>query len=314
LANKCLTSPLLHNIGFEAYIPSTLIYSCGVIRVDTFFSEEELWDGLNKEIRAISFKRISTKKYGSLTPTRIVELKFLSAKIPDSLSIYNVIFKISSSIRSPLQYNNCLRFGHMAKFCRNKARYSHCVGNNHLLNACPAVNVKVPCYIFCKLPHLATDRKCRREWQFQRDVKMIMTNENIPFHEAIHVKEQNYSNSAFTYYNIVSKQSERAFPQHVSLLSDSTFPKLADQPLTYRFPHRKSRNRSPHQLPKKFYTPGQNNSSLPGSHFIDYVASKPSQLQNIYFSELTWVSVFSKKLSESLINTSCLSSQTPSSL
>jgi len=79
LTNKCLTSPL-QNISFAAYIPSTLIYSYSIIRVDTSLSEEEFWDGLNKEVRVISFKRISTKKDGVLIPTRIVELKFLSAK------------------------------------------------------------------------------------------------------------------------------------------------------------------------------------------------------------------------------------------
>lgn len=41
LANKFLASPLLHNIGFTACIPSNLIYSYGVIRVDTFFLEED---------------------------------------------------------------------------------------------------------------------------------------------------------------------------------------------------------------------------------------------------------------------------------
>jgi len=188
-ANEFLTSPLLQTIGFTAYIPSTLIYSYGVIRVATSFSKENFWDDINKEVQVIEFKRISTRKEGILTPTSVIELKFLFAKIPDSLSIYNVIFKIFPNVRSPLQYNNCFRFRHTAKFCRSKARCSHCGENNHSLNVCPSVNEKEPCCIFCKLPHLATDRNCH-EWEFQRDVKKIMATENIPFREVIYIKEK----------------------------------------------------------------------------------------------------------------------------
>lgn len=96
-AKNFLTSPLLEKIGFTAYIPSTLIYSYGIIRVDTSVTEEDFWNGLNNTVRAIAFKCISIKKDNVLSPTRVEEIKFLSPKIPDAISIYNVIFKISPS-------------------------------------------------------------------------------------------------------------------------------------------------------------------------------------------------------------------------
>jgi len=172
--------------------------------VDTSLPEKGFWNDLNSTKSVISFKRISTKKEGTLTPTRIIELKFLSPKIPDSLSIYNVIFKITPNVRYPLQCNNCLSFGHTTKFCRSKTRYSHCSENNQSINVCPQADSTEPLCISCQLPPLSTDRRCR-EWYFQRDVKKIMATENIPFCEAISHKEKNYSSSAFSYTNIVNK-------------------------------------------------------------------------------------------------------------
>jgi len=74
-ANNFLTSPLLTNIGFTAYIPSTLIYSFGIMRGDSSLTEEDFWDGFNNTVRAIAFKRISIKKDNVLIPTRVIEIK-----------------------------------------------------------------------------------------------------------------------------------------------------------------------------------------------------------------------------------------------
>lgn len=77
-ANNFLTYSVIRNIGFTPYIPSTLIYSYGFIRVDTSLIEADFWDGLNNSVRAIAFIRISTKKDNVLSLTRVVEIKFLS--------------------------------------------------------------------------------------------------------------------------------------------------------------------------------------------------------------------------------------------
>ncbi|XP_060847575.1 uncharacterized protein LOC132927134 [Rhopalosiphum padi] len=312
-ANNFLTSPLLANIGFTAYIPSTLIYSFGIIRVDSSLTEEDFWEGLDNTVRAIAFKRISIKKNNVLTPTRVVEIKFLSPKIPDAVSIYNVIFKISPSVRSPIQCNNCLRFGHTAKFCRSKSKCSHCGLNDHSLTTCPSINATDPVCIFCKLPHLSTDRNCQ-EWSFQRDVKKIMATENLPFREAVSLKKNNYSSSAFSYSNIVNKQSVLNPSHQVPDTSTNSFPPLTSQSHYHHTPHRKYNNHSSHSKQKQFHVPNQSNFSLPNGHFIDYASKNRSQDPKPPQFDLTWVNAFCIKLSESLSNSPSLSPLSPSSL
>jgi len=185
-----IESTLLADHNLSAYIPSTLIFSHGIIKLDTSFPEEDFWEGIKCDVPIIGFKRIAVNRDGNLTSTRIVEIKFLSTKIPRSLSVFNVIFDVSPSVRSPLQCNKCLRFGHTSKFCRSSPRCSHCGGSKHSIDQCPTVQATDPRCLFCNLPHLATDRKCQ-EWDFQRDIKKIMATENISFRDAINFKKQN---------------------------------------------------------------------------------------------------------------------------
>jgi len=82
----------------------------------------------------------------------------------------------------------------------------YCGENKHSIDQCPTVQATDPRCLFCHLPHFATDRKCQ-EWDFQRDIKKIMATENISFNEAINFKKQNQVTSAFSYSNIVNKQT-----------------------------------------------------------------------------------------------------------
>lgn len=312
-ANKCLESPLLSELNLSAYIPSTLIFSHGIIKLDTSLPEEDFWEGLKCDAPVIAFKRISTNRDGTSTPTRIVELKFLSRNIPKNISIFNVLFDVSPSIRSPLQCNNCLRFGHTSKFCRSKPRCSHCGDNNHSLNTCPSAQTTGPSCLFCQLPHLATDRSCK-EWDFQRDVKKIMATENVSFKEAINLKKQNQVTSAFTYSNIVNKQPVLS---HLTSSPPSPPQPTSNNALPTNNSHqsfKKPRYRSPSRTTKHFTVPPPNNFSLPNGSYLNYASNIPKHESSTQFSNFSWINTLASKLSESLLNSPNLSSQSVSSL
>lgn len=114
-------------------------------------------------------------------------------------------FEVKSCIRSPVQCNRCLRFGHAQKYCRNDLRCSHCGKAKHTFNTGPFIQVSEPVCLFCKLPHLATDHSCR-EWIAQKEIKKIMTTENISYQKALIFKENNFYTSAFKYSDVVNSQ------------------------------------------------------------------------------------------------------------
>lgn len=313
-ANTCLESPLLTEHNLSAYIPSTLIYSHGIIKLDTSIPEEDFWEGLKCDVPVIAFKRISANRDGTPTPTRIVELRFLSRNIPQNISIFNILFNVSPSIRSPLQCNNCLRFGHTSKFCRSKPRCSHCGDNNHSLNTCPSAQTTGPSCLFCQLPHLATDRNCK-EWDFQRDLKKIMATENLSFKDAINFKKQKQVTSAFSYSHIVNKQPALPHPASSSPTPLQTTSNIVLPTNNLHQLPKKPRQRSPIRTTKHFNVPTPINFSLPNGSYLNYASNNLSKHESTDLnSNFTWINTLASKLSESLLNSPNLSSQSVSSL
>jgi len=94
--NYCLTSEEIPNLGLRTYIPSTLVYSYGIINLDISVSEDDFWEGLESSAKVVNFRHISTNQHGNPpTPIRMVELKFLLPALPENVFIYKVIFKVS---------------------------------------------------------------------------------------------------------------------------------------------------------------------------------------------------------------------------
>lgn len=309
--NLCLNSNILSINGFTATIPSTLIYSFGIIKIDNSFSEEDFRDGLQSSVPVVTFKRISVKKDGATIQTRIVELKFAAPKIPSHISIYNMLFDVQPSIRSPVQCNRCLRFGHTQKFCRSKPRCSHCSGDDHSFNVCPSAPTTDPICIFCSLPHLATDRSCR-EWLFQKEIKKIMATENLSYREALDFKKNNYLTSAFKYSEIVNRQSPPVENTSVpTSLSNADFPNLNTSHHFFNSGKKKIKTRPPSHL-KSFTLPHESPLPLPnGSYLNSHTQNSQSLVQSL--NDFSWVHLLSLKLSESLINSPTLLSPFSSS-
>jgi len=111
-ANVCVTSPLLGSNRFKESIPNTLLYCFGVIKLDNVVSEDEFWEGLESQVKVLSFRRTNIKKDGISIPSHFVELKFFATSFPKKISIFKVSLDVQSGVRSPTQCNKCLRFGH----------------------------------------------------------------------------------------------------------------------------------------------------------------------------------------------------------
>jgi hypothetical protein len=158
--NLCLNSNILIEQGLTACISSNLIYSFGLVRLDCIISEDDFREGIKSQTPIESFQRISIKKDRNIVPTRIVKLKFVPPKFPQYISLFNMLLEVKPSISSPIQCNNCLRFGYTKKFCRSDPRCIHCGGAKHRINEYPSVIATDPIFIFCKLPHVAFN--CRQ--------------------------------------------------------------------------------------------------------------------------------------------------------
>jgi len=231
-ANTCLSENPLKSYGFTAYIPSTLIYSLGIIRLDQSISESDFFDGLDSDHCVASFRRIIPRQANdSMRTFNLVELKFSSPSLPDFISIYKVRIKVSPSIRSPVQCSSCLRFGHTGRFCRSKPRCAHCSEANHNILLCPTATVTDPTCLYCKGCHISSDRNCP-EWIKQKKIKKIMAVENLTFPEAVKFNNNNLVSKPHTFSQVVSQ--DRPTPNVSSGINSST---IIPRNLTCNPPH-----------------------------------------------------------------------------
>jgi len=309
--NLCLISDTLNEHGFTASIPSNLIYSFGIIKLDPDVSEDDFRDGVQSSFSIVSFKRISIKKDGNIVPTRIVELKFLSPKLPQYISIYNMIFDVSPSIRSPVQCNRCLRYGHTQKFCRSDPRCGHCGGSKHSITECPSVHTTDPICLFCKLPHVATDRSCH-EWSAQKDIKKIMATENLSYKDALDFKKNKYCTSAFKYSDIANSQPPNSNILNPEVpLNEENFPILNE---SHHFFNSKKTKRTPLNMSNNYKAalPVDSYYSPPNGSYLNNIFNQHNPIVNNP-NDLSWVHTLSLKLSETLINSPSLSSPLSSS-
>ncbi|XP_060845529.1 LOW QUALITY PROTEIN: uncharacterized protein LOC132925125 [Rhopalosiphum padi] len=311
--NCCLNSNILNENNFNAIIPSTLIFSYGIIKLDTAVSEVAFFESVRSSVKIDAFKRISIKKDDKIVQTRIVELKFAASKIPSIIPVFNMIFDVKPSVRSPVQCNRCLRFGHTQKYCRSCPRCSHCGENNHSVDSCPRTQATDPVCLFCKQPHLATDRSCR-EWSTQKEIKHIIATENISYKDALIFKKNNCYTTAFSFSDVVKSQppiSEISKP-NISL-EEENFPRLNNH--HHYFNSRKTKQKSRSPINKdKLNLPVEPHFSSPNGCCLTNLPNQ-SLTEDDNSADLSWIHSLSLKLSESLINSSSLFSPfSPASL
>lgn len=120
--NQCLNSKIPFENGFQVTIPTSLIFL--ILNLITTFRKRNFLRAMlsrsNWKLYQIVFiYRIFIKKDGNIIETCIVELKFIATKIPSVISLFNILFEVKPRIRSPVQCNGCLRFGHTQKYCRS---------------------------------------------------------------------------------------------------------------------------------------------------------------------------------------------------
>lgn len=149
-------------VFFFVNIPSTLIFSYGIIKWEKTISENEFWERLQSSVPIVTFKRISINKDRCTIQTQTVQFKFVASKISSVITLFSLLHEVKPSIASPVQCNSCLRFEHTLKYCRSDQICSHCCETKHSLETCQSIYATEPVYFFCKLSYMVTCRK-RRE-------------------------------------------------------------------------------------------------------------------------------------------------------
>lgn len=213
-ANKILDSQELISKNISAYIPESKMFRKGVVRhVDRDLSLDEIQEMAMSEYKIMDVQRMTRKitaEDGSSArvSTETVVINFRGQVLPNYIFIYGARCKVEPYVYRVSQCLNCLRYGHIAKFCKSSARCENC-GKEHEAGKCPSEKEPPKC-VTCGGAHKATNRDCPG-YKSQVEIKKFMAFHNLTFKEA--------KNQYRTYSQIAAqpgRSEENSFPDLVS--------------------------------------------------------------------------------------------------
>ncbi|XP_060810051.1 uncharacterized protein LOC132904150 [Amyelois transitella] len=189
-ANSFLENPLIPNNKYTASVPRFNISRMGVVRdIPTDWTLEELINNISvppncgQVVMARRLNSKSKKPDSSVSwfPTTTVVLTFRGHVLPERVFCFHTSLPVSVYLLPTIQCRNCCKFGHISKQCRSKPRCYRCGQFQHSGDSCSS-DVPLLC-LFCGNSHLATDPSCPEHIR-QKQIKVIMANDNISYSEA----------------------------------------------------------------------------------------------------------------------------------
>lgn len=190
LANAFLNNKtFFKDYQFCASIPAATTEVTGIIRnVPVKLSNKKIFTMLSSQKKIICVKRFLRKSFEEngfvLQPTQTVAITFASSILPDFVDLDGWRHDISVYIPPVKQCFQCLRYGHMAKYCKNSERCSICK-ENHSYKTCTVPVEKAKC-VHCDGNHISISPQCpikknkikENQMKYQRTPFSDLFNEN----------------------------------------------------------------------------------------------------------------------------------------
>lgn len=165
LANAALKNKtFLESYELKASIPASASEVTGVItHVPIELSNSQIHAALTTTKNIVCIRRFMRKTrmdngQVKMEPTKTVSITFSCPVLPESVDLNSWRFVLRPYIPPVMQCLKCLRYGHIAKFCKNSERCSIC-GDAHNFKLCTVPKEEARC-IQCKGPHVAISPEC----------------------------------------------------------------------------------------------------------------------------------------------------------
>lgn len=155
---------LLKELSLKASIPAGDTEVTGVLTsVPTELSNQKISSLIGSSRNVIQVRRFMRRiKDGNgvptLLPTQTVAVTFASTQLPEYVCLDHWRHEVNLYIPPVKQCLKCLRYGHIAKFCRNTEICSICT-ENHNFKECPADKTNPKC-ANCQGNHVGISSSC----------------------------------------------------------------------------------------------------------------------------------------------------------
>lgn len=210
----------------------------GVVYSNEFrgISEEELKSELANQ-KVIEVKKIMKWENNKQNETGLAILTFDSTKLPEYMYIAYEKKIVKPYIPSPMHCKNCLKYGHLIKFCKSKKTCYNCGNEAHTNIEAGEICQNVTKCLNCinsaeeQYNHTALDKQCPTFIR-QKEIQAIRTIERIDFREATKRYHERHINNT-TFANIIkptiNTQETRATTSYADLETTQTSKQITPQ-------------------------------------------------------------------------------------
>ncbi|KAG6464190.1 hypothetical protein O3G_MSEX014342 [Manduca sexta] len=155
---------LLDQLSLNATIPASDTEVTGVLTsVPIDMSNKQVFSLIGSSKNVVQVRRFMRRVKGNdgvvkFIPTQAVAVTFASTILPNYIYLDSWRHEVSKYIPPVKQYLKCLKYGHIAKFCRNAEVCSICTLNHNFKNC--QIDSKDATCVNCKGNHVAISSTC----------------------------------------------------------------------------------------------------------------------------------------------------------
>lgn len=191
-ANKLLNCQKFKEMGFRCQKVNELSLSYGIVKgVDMELNEKDLQNIFESETEIISINRLKRlNSDGKWIDSETVRVGFKGNALPAHIYAYDVRLKVEAYVFPVTQCSGCWQFGHVFKFCPTKKKLCPKCGGNH--ENCDTKEYKC---LNCKGPHFVLEKTCP-SYLKEKQIRIIMSNEQVPYRRALQLFIENRERSA----------------------------------------------------------------------------------------------------------------------
>lgn len=195
-ANALINSSKLQKHSLDAFIPKFVLFRKGIVKfiskdlpneyikanIKPFDRCKFLVEEVTRIKRRANENEINKLKLppDALLDTQSIIVSFRCSSLPKYILINKVRCEVVPYVQRVLLCFRCYRYGHMGKQCKSAPRCVKCAGD-HSEQSCEQ---NVTSCIHCHGNHLANQLKLCPEFVRQKEIKNMMSLENISFYEA----------------------------------------------------------------------------------------------------------------------------------
>lgn len=230
---------LNQTIKVEVSEHRVLNYTKGVIYSNELrnIPENEILEELRSQ-QVSDVKKIMKKTDNYITETGLIVLTFSSLNLPTEIYVGYERIHVRPFIPLPLRCNNCMQYGHTAKYCKNDKICYNC-GNKYHLD----VDKKEPCKkekkcINCSYQNLPHDdhnsiSKVCPIFKKKQEIQAIKTTQNIDTKSATKIYFMRHQSESTTYASTIKGDTKKPIDNIGGSQAKNSVNKDDRQPVTY---------------------------------------------------------------------------------